>query len=145
MSNETDLVGTTNPEAEATRPRFVSEAEAFEKARVLARALAASPEFRAFEAAHGRLRADPGAGALLQRLQAAEQQVAMLQTWGGMATDALDGLARLRAEVADHPTPKTLFAAQDALLQLFKDAAGIITAEVGLDFGAACSPAGGCC
>jgi cell fate (sporulation/competence/biofilm development) regulator YlbF (YheA/YmcA/DUF963 family) len=145
MPDEVGLVGITDAGVDSTRPRFASEADALEKARALARALAATAEFRAFEAAHERLRADQGAGTLLRRLQAAEQQVAMLQTWGGMATEALDDLARLRAEVADHPTLKTLFAAQDALLRLFKDAAGIITAEVGVDFGAACSPAGGCC
>lgn len=145
MSDEAGLAGITDTKADATRPGFAFEADALEKARALARELAATAEFRAFETAHERLRADQGARTLLKRLQVAEQQMAMLQTWGGVATDALDDVARLRAEVTEHPTLKMLFAAQDALLRLFKDAAGIITAEVGLDFGAACSPAGGCC
>ena len=145
MSHEPDQTHITGAGPNGAGLRFVSEADAIAEARRFARVLAATPEFRAFEAAHERLAADRDAGGLLHRLQAAEQQVAMLQTWGGVATDALEDLARLRAEAAEHSTIKMLFAAQDGLLRLLRDAAGIISAETGLDFGAACRPAGGCC
>lgn len=145
MPHQPDHARIAGAGSDGTGPRFVSETDAVEEARGFARILAGTPEFRAFEAAHERLAADQQAGMLLRRLQAAEQQVAMLQTWGGVATDAVEDVARLRAEAAEHPTVKMMFAAQDGLLRLLRDAAGIISAEVGLDFGAACSPAGGCC
>lgn len=124
---------------------FVTEAEALAQAREFAQVLARAPEFRAFEVARERLTADRDATALLQRLQDAQQKVAMLQTWGGIATNELAELEWLRVQAFENPVIKAVFEAQAALLKLFQNAAGIISAAVGLDFGAACSPAGGCC
>jgi cell fate (sporulation/competence/biofilm development) regulator YlbF (YheA/YmcA/DUF963 family) len=125
--------------------QYVSEVEALAQARAFAQVLACAPEFRAFETTRERLAADHDATTLLQRLQDAQQRVAMLQTWGGIATNELAELEWLKAQAFEHPVIKSVFEAQAALSKLFDDTAGIISAEVGIDFGAACNPAGGCC
>lgn len=125
--------------------QHVSEAEALAQTQAFAKALARAPEFCAFEVARERLAANRDAATLLQRLQDAQQKVAMLQTWGGIATNELTELEWLKVQAFENPLIKSVFEAQAALLKLFQDAAGIISTAVGIDFGAACSPAGGCC
>lgn len=125
--------------------QHVSEAAALAQAQAFAKTLAGAPEFRAFETARERLAADRDATILLQRFQDAQQTVAMLQTWGGIATNELAELELVKVQAFENPLIKTVFDSQAALLKLFQDAAGVISAAVGIDFGAACRPAGGCC
>jgi cell fate (sporulation/competence/biofilm development) regulator YlbF (YheA/YmcA/DUF963 family) len=123
----------------------ISQDDALAKAREFATVLAGSPAFATFLAARDRFAADQGAQALWQRLQDAEHEMAMLRTWGGAATAQEEERERLRAEAHAHPTIGALLEAQDALVTLFERAADTLSAEVGLDFAAACRPAGGCC
>lgn len=124
--------------------QHIAEEEALVQARAFAQLLVSTHEFRAFEAARERLAADREATTLLQRLQDVQQRLAMLQTWGGIATNELADLELLRFQAAENQVIKSLLDAQTGLLALFRNAAAIISAEVGIDFGAACSP-GGCC
>lgn len=123
----------------------VSQDDALAKAREFAGVLAGSPAFATFLAVRERFAADQAAQTLWRRLQDAEQEMALLRTWGGAATAQLEALQRFRAEAQAHPAIGALFDAQGAVVTLFERAAETISAEVGLDFAAACRPAGGCC
>jgi cell fate (sporulation/competence/biofilm development) regulator YlbF (YheA/YmcA/DUF963 family) len=136
-------VDTTQAIPEA--PQRIAEEEALKSAREFAAVLAGSPAFATFLAVRERFAADETAQALWRRLQEAEQEMALLQTWGGAATAQLEELQRLRAEAQAHPAIGALFDAQDAVVTLFERTADVISAEGGLDFAGACRPAGGCC
>jgi len=43
------------------------------------------------------------------------------------------------------PPLRAYLQAQEELTALLREVAGIISQEIGIDYGAACSPAGGCC
>lgn len=48
-------------------------------------------------------------------------------------------------DIAKHPVLAAHMAARDELVGLLREVAAAISEGVGLDFGVACAPAGGCC
>jgi hypothetical protein len=65
--------------------------------------------------------------------------------WGGAGPEEQLALEREWQELSRLPTLQASLQAQEALRELFRDVAGGITREIGVDYGAACLPAGGCC
>jgi cell fate (sporulation/competence/biofilm development) regulator YlbF (YheA/YmcA/DUF963 family) len=118
---------------------------ALEKARALARAVGESLSFKAFEAAQEALMADGEVHRRLQAFQRRQQEVRVARAWGG-ADPAED--AALEEEWRTLSRTATLQAhlrAQEQLTDALRMVAGIISRDIGIDYGAACSPAGGCC
>jgi cell fate (sporulation/competence/biofilm development) regulator YlbF (YheA/YmcA/DUF963 family) len=120
-------------------------AAALDAARALARALGSTPEFRHFETADAAFRADDAARRRLEAFQSRRQELAMAAMWGGADRAQQEELQREWERIAAIPTLRDHMAAQDGMAALFREVTAKITAAVGMDYGAACAPGGGCC
>lgn len=121
------------------------EAAALEKARALARAVGESPSFKAFEAAQEALMADQELNRRLQDYQRRQQEVWFARTWGGADSTQEVGVEGEWRALSQTPTLQAYLRAQEQLTDVLRVVAGMITQEIGIDYGAACAPAGGCC
>lgn len=121
------------------------EVAALEKARALARAIGESSVFRAFEAAQEALMADREVSQRLQAFQRHQQEVQFARAWGGADPLEEEALEEEWQTLSQMPTLQTYLQAQEGLTALLREVAGVISQEIGIDYGAACSPAGGCC
>jgi cell fate (sporulation/competence/biofilm development) regulator YlbF (YheA/YmcA/DUF963 family) len=81
----------------------------------------------------------------VDELQARAQQLRVARMWGGSDRAQEKALQKELDDLADIPTLREFLAAQESLRTLLQDATRKITEEIGVDYGAACSPAGGCC
>ena len=131
----------TSTQAAAADPTVA----ALERARALARAIGESTAFRAFEAAQEALEADAELGARLSAFQVREKELRLSRSWGGADPEEVRALEREWEDLAKHPVLAAQVAARTELLGLLREVAGAIGEGVGLDYGAACAPAGGCC
>lgn len=120
-------------------------AGALESARSLAQAIGESDIFRRFETAQDAFQADATAQSRLRAYQAHQQDLRVAAMWGGEAQEEQRALEREWQELSRLPTLQEYLQAQDALRELFRDVTGRITQGIGVDYGAACAPAGGCC
>lgn len=118
---------------------------ALEAARSLARVIGESEIFCQFEAAQDAFMRDETARTRLQTYQTREQELRVAAMWGGAARDEQIALEREWQEVSALPTLQTYLAARNGVRDLFREITGRITEDIGVDYGAACLPAGGCC
>lgn len=121
------------------------EAAALEKARALALAIGESPSFKAFEAAQEALMADREVNRRLQAYQARAQELQAARAWGGADPLAEEALEAEWQRLSFLPEVRRSLRAQEELVSLFREVTALISEAIGLDYGAACSPAGGCC
>ena len=121
------------------------QAAALEKARALALAIGESPAFRAFEAAQEALIADQEVNRKLQDYQRRQQEIWFARTWGGADPAQGAGLEEEWRGLSQTPTLRANLRAQEQLTDLLRVVTGMISQEIGIDYGAACAPAGGCC
>jgi len=133
----------------ASKPAVVDradlEAAALETARVLGRAIGESSVFRAFEGAQETLVADEEVSRRLRAYQTRQQEIWLARSWGGadpLQEQALDEEWRTLSAM---PTLRAYLRAQEELTALLREVAGIISQEIGIDYGATCAPASGCC
>ncbi len=118
---------------------------AVEAARSLGRALGESSAFKAFETAYELFQADRTARQKLSDFQSRQQEVRLTAMWGGSDPDAEQQLEREWQTISSIPSLGGYLRAQNELLTLFREVTAKISQEVGIDYGAACSPSGGCC
>ena len=118
---------------------------ALEKARALARAIGESPSFQAFEAAQEALVADREVTRKLQAFQRRQQEVRFARAWGGGDPAQETALEEEWRTLSRTATLQAHLRAQEQLTDALRMVAGIISQDIGIDYGAACSPAGGCC
>lgn len=121
------------------------ERVALEKARALARAIGGSPVFKEFEAAHEALIEDGELSQRLDAFQQRQQELLFARAWGGADPVREQALEAEWQTLSHTPTLRAHLKAQRELTALFREVAGIISQEIGIDYGAACSPGGGCC
>lgn len=114
------------------------------EAKELARVLAETPEFQAFEKAQLALRRDSGAQQVILQFQQKQRELQMFGFFGDVEGRQRE-LEILRQRMLDDPTVKEYVKAQEELLTLLQETNQIITQIAGLDFAAACAQAGGCC
>ncbi len=126
---------------QATDPKTL----ALERARSLARAIGESAAFRAFEKAQEALEADAKLSERLSALQMREQELRLTRAWGGADPEEVRAIEREWADIAGHPVLAAHMAARDGLVVLLREVAASISEGIGVDYGAACAPAGGCC
>jgi cell fate (sporulation/competence/biofilm development) regulator YlbF (YheA/YmcA/DUF963 family) len=114
-----------------------------EAARALARAVANSEVFRRFEAAQEQFTRDKKLQQQLRDYEVQQQQARLVRMWTG----GEDGKTSEQQwnSLLENPVLKNYLTCEEELRGLLRDAAGRITSEVGIDYGAACAPAGGCC
>jgi cell fate (sporulation/competence/biofilm development) regulator YlbF (YheA/YmcA/DUF963 family) len=116
-----------------------------ESARSLAQALAHSEAYGRFEAAQEALMADRPLRDRLDQLQARAQQLRVARMWGGNDSAQDEALQQELDSLADVPALREFSTAQEELRAILQDVTRKVTQEIGVDYGAACSPAGGCC
>jgi cell fate (sporulation/competence/biofilm development) regulator YlbF (YheA/YmcA/DUF963 family) len=121
------------------------QAAALEKARALALAIGESPDFRAFEGAQEALMADREVNRRLQDYQRRQQEVWFARTWGGADSAQEAALEEEWRALSQTPTLRAYLRAQEQLTDVLRAVAGMISQEIGIDYGAVCAPAGGCC
>lgn len=114
-------------------------------ARSLAKSLAKSSAMRSFEAVQEAFMADKTLQHELQQLRARQQQIRLARMWNGADRKEEEKLEAEWDRLAQVPTLQSYLQAQDELRAFLQEITGTISREVGVDFGAACSPAGGCC
>jgi cell fate (sporulation/competence/biofilm development) regulator YlbF (YheA/YmcA/DUF963 family) len=114
-------------------------------ARSLAQTLAKSSAMRSFEAAQEAFMSDKPLQRQLQQLQARQQQIRLSRMWNGADRKEEEKLEAEWDRLAQLPLLQSYLRAQDELRAFLQEITGTISREVGVDFGAACSPAGGCC
>ena len=118
---------------------------AMEAARSLGRALGESSAFRRFEATYEVFQADEAARRKLKDFQSWQQELRTAAMWGGVDRREQEKLEREWQSVSAMPSLSDYLRAQNDLTTLLREATGKISKEIGVDYGAACAPAGGCC
>lgn len=121
------------------------EAAALDAARALARAVGESPSFKAFEAAQEALMSDQEVNRRLQDYQRRQQEVWFARTWGGADPAQEAALEEEWRALSQTPILRVYLRAQEQLTDVLRVVGGMISQETGIDYGAACAPAGGCC
>ncbi len=121
------------------------EAVALEKARTLALAIGESPSFKAFEDTQEALVADRDLNRRLKEYQRRKQEVWFARTWGGGDPAEEAALEEEWSALSETPTLRAYLHAQRQLTDALRVVSERISEELGLDYGAACAPAGGCC
>ena len=116
-----------------------------EAARKFGRAIGESNVYKNFEVAHQSLRGDQEAQRLLQQYQQSQQQLQMMQSWGGAQQDDIQRLEDMRKQMMENKTLKEFFEAQDELVAQLKELNQFMTDKLGFDFADMTKPAGGCC
>lgn len=129
----------------STEPVAPALTAAVEKARALARAIGESEAFRAFEAAQEALDSDAQLSARLAAVQVREQELRASRAWGGADPEEEKALELEWEDLAGQPALLAHLKARDNLLALLREVVGEIGEGVGVDYGAACAPAAGCC
>ncbi len=125
-------------ELEIAPPSVVSQA-----ARDFARALAATPQFQAFEEAEHRLRTDQAAQRVIGAYQSKQQSMRMALMLNAATTTERAELERLHQAFLNDPTVSAYLRAQSEVTALFQTAADLLSRHIGVSFTAACGP--GCC
>lgn len=117
--------------------------EVHQAARAFAAALAATPQFLAFEQAHEALQHDEAAqraGAMYQEKQQSLQMMLMLNA---VSPEERAELERLRDAFFNAPSVVAMLQAQEALQTLCGATADVLSEAIDLDVAAACGPR--CC
>ncbi len=113
--------------------------------RALAQAIAETPEYREFEAANDALERDTDATGRLRAFVARQEQLRSAALWGGATPDEQLAVEREWRELSHVPAVRSYLLAQAGLQSLFRDVTFRISSDIGVDFGASCSPNAGCC
>ncbi len=116
-----------------------------EAARALARAIAESPAFRRFEVAQEKFTNDTKLQQQLADYQAQQKQAQLVSLWDGAQANKTINLEQQWNALLKNPVLTEYLDSEAKLRNLLRDATAKITQQVGIDYGAACTPAGGCC
>ena len=130
---------------EPVAPAASELAAAVEKARALARAIGECEAFRAFEAAQEALDSDSQLSARLAAVQVREQELRASRAWGGADPEEEKALELEWEDLASQPALLAHLSARDNLQALLREVVVEIGEGIGVDYAAACAPAGGCC
>lgn len=123
---------------EIAAPEVVRQA-----AHDLAAALAATPQFQAFQAANTRLRQDAEAQAAIRAYQQKQQALQMMLMLNAVSPEDRAELNRLYQAFAMRPSVQTYIQAEAGVRGLCQAIGDRLSHNIGFDFAAACSS--GCC
>jgi cell fate (sporulation/competence/biofilm development) regulator YlbF (YheA/YmcA/DUF963 family) len=118
---------------------------ALDAAKALASALAQLPAFRRFEAAHERFRTDEAAQQKLAGFESKQRELRQAAMWGGSSAQEQKALEQEWETLFAIPSLGHYLRAQEELTMSLRDSVRMISDAIGIDYGAACSPSGGCC
>ena len=123
-----------------------AEADVQTATKAFAAALAATPEFQAFEEASFAIRQDHMAQWAMQAFQEKQRSLQIIQQLGAASQEYqqdMDELTRLQHDMLSHTTVEAYLRTQNDLAQLCRTIAKELSQEIGLDFVSACRS--GCC
>ncbi len=126
-----------------TMPQAV-ESAVRQAARDFATALAATPQFEAFEQASEALEHDAAAQEAMVAYQTKQNTLQMMIRLNAVSVEERAELARLEQTFLAQPTVAVYLQAQQELTDLCRLASETLSARIGLNFAAACRPTG-CC
>jgi cell fate (sporulation/competence/biofilm development) regulator YlbF (YheA/YmcA/DUF963 family) len=113
-------------------------------ARDFAAALAATPEFLAFEAAGEKLDQDPAAQDAIQSFQAKQEELKMMQSLNAVTPKEREEFECLRKAFLNQPSIAAYLQAQAGLAAVCQAAGDLLSEQTGLNF-ASSACASGCC
>jgi len=111
--------------------------------KAFAAALAATPEFQAYEEALFAFRQDHMAQEAVRAFQEKQRSLQVMQQLGALSQAELDELTRLQHDMVGHTTVEAYIKAQNDLVGLCRTIGKELSQAIGLDFVSACR--GGCC
>lgn len=117
--------------------------EVHQAARAFAAALAATPQFQAFEQAHEVLRVDATAQQAGAAYQEKQQSLRMMLMLNAVSAEEQAELQQLRDAFFDAPSVIAMLQAQEELQALCRSTADVLSEVIALDVAAACGPR--CC
>lgn len=109
-----------------------------------AAALAATPQFQAFEQAAYGFQQDKAAQAALQAYQAKQQSLQMMLMLNAVGAEDRAELNRLYQGFASRPSFQAYVRSEADVRTLCQEAGDLLSRHIGFDFAAACA-SGGCC
>ncbi len=109
-----------------------------------AAALAAVPQFKAFEEAAHAFQQDKAAQSALQAYQAKQQALQMMLMLNAISAEDRAELTRLYQAFAGRPSFQAYVRSEADLRTLCQEAGDLLSRHIGLDYAAACR-SGGCC
>jgi cell fate (sporulation/competence/biofilm development) regulator YlbF (YheA/YmcA/DUF963 family) len=112
--------------------------------RAFVAALRETVAFQSFEQASAALRDDVVARCAIDVYEQRAQSLRALLTLGAVSAEEQAELDRLRQAYEAEPTVIAYQAAQRELISLFQATGDRLSAQIGLDFAAACAGGGGC-
>ena len=115
-----------------------AEKRALAAADALGTALRDSAEFAALARADQALATDADAQAAMEAFERRQEELRMEITFRTLSPEHRSELDRLQAAMFDVPAVATYVAAQAALANVCRQAAAVVTSEIGIDFAANC-------
>ncbi len=109
-----------------------------------AAALAATPQFKAFEQAAYALEEDKAAQVALQAYQSKQQSLQMMLMLNAVSAEDRDELNRLYQGFAGRSSFQAYVRSEADVRTLCQEAGDLLSRHIGFDFAAACG-SGGCC
>lgn len=122
-----------------------TEPQVLDVSKKLARSIGEAAPFQKYKKTTEDLHADKEAQQLLSEFQKAQQNLQMMQSWGGAANKDFDQFEKLQKQLFANPTLKEYFKAQEDLVTKLKELNVFISEKLGFDFANLTKPAGGCC
>lgn len=122
-----------------------AEPQILDVSKNLARAIVDSEHYQRYERANEYLQADQKAQDLLSEFQSTQQNLQMLQSWGGASQENIKQFEQLKKQLFSNLTLKEYFAAREKLVLMLKELNTFISEKLGFDFASLAKPAGGCC
>lgn len=110
--------------------------------RELGEAIAALPEYEAFEDAKREVEADEAAQEKISEFEQRRQAFMVARQTGQASTDDIEELQQLQRELHDVPVMASFLEAQETLVSRLEDVNMAISEPLAIDFG---GEAGGCC
>jgi len=131
-------------EIELNDPEVGSLEAVRQAARDFAAALAATPQFLAFEATGGKLDEDADALESIRAFRAKQEELKMMQTLKAVSAEDREEFDRLWRTMQNQPSIAAYLQAQAALVSICQAAGDLLSEQTGINFAtSACSS--GCC
>ena len=123
----------------------ITEPGILDASKKLARAIGESSQYHRYERSNKSLQADQKAKQLLSKFQQEQQNLQMMQSWGGASLKDFEQFEKLQKQLFSDPTLKEYFGSQEELVLMLKELDVFLSEKLGFDFANLTKPAGGCC
>ena len=141
----TMLTPSTLDQSDLAAAARAAEAEALAAAGTFGAILRASPEFRALLEANTAVAAEAAATEAIEAFESRRAELRTELLMGIVPEAERVELERLQAAMLAVPSVATYIATTTAFQAVCRETAGVVSAQIGIDFAANCRSGGGCC